>query len=114
MRQTGQVSFEALIILLVVISSAIFITTLYLQTHDITVATAICRNDLLQQINSFEGQTTLESIRVTVNAAKVATINVKTTPDNIDINNFKNSKIQETISKIKSNTSFSDVEITIN
>jgi hypothetical protein len=114
MRQRGQTNFEALILLLIVISSAIFISTIYFQTHDITVATAIARNDVLKQLNSIDGQFTIETVKVTVDSQKKATINVKTSPGTISAADLDAGNLAETEEKIKLNTSFSLVEITIN
>lgn len=114
MKQKGQTNFEALILLLVVISSAIFISTLYFQTHDITVATAIARNDILKQLNSSDEQFTIETVKVTADSQKNATINIKTSPGNISTQDLDPEKLAETGTKIQSNTSFNTVTITIN
>ncbi|MFA5357391.1 MAG: hypothetical protein WC874_00175 [Candidatus Izemoplasmatales bacterium] len=114
MKQKGQTNFEALILLLLVISSAIFISALYFQTHDITIATAIARNDILKQLNSIDEQIEIESVKVTVNSLKDANINIKTSPETVYSSNLDSEKLAETAAKIKSDTSFNHILIKIN
>ena len=52
MNPKGQITFEALLILMVAITAAIFMGMLYLQTHDVTTATIIAKNEFLVLANS--------------------------------------------------------------
>ena len=117
LKNRGQVSFEALFITLIVLTSAMFIASLYLQTHDVTVATIITRTDFLQQINSMEEKVTLNEVRVrTINNNGVleAEVSVYTRPVTITINDFDSNKITKTIDKIVMSTKFNSVEFKIN
>ena len=45
----GQVAFETIFILLVVITGTIYITSLYTTTNDVTIAQSIVRNNITEQ-----------------------------------------------------------------
>lgn len=113
----GQVSFEALFILLIVLSSGIFITNLYLQTHDVTVAAIIARTDILQQLNSFDELIVLREVTVeSVNNGGVfeAEILITTNPSKIQKSDFDQEKLNETSAKIIKLTKFSAITFKIN
>ena len=116
-KSRGQVSFEALFITLIVLSSAMYMTNLYLQTHDVTIATVIARNDLLQQLNSMEDAATLREVRiVSVDNAGVleAEISVSTNPPTLQESDFITEKIEDTKAKIINSTKFNKVTFKIN
>ena len=118
MNFKGQVSFEALFITLIILSSAMYMTGLYLQTQDITIATVIARADTLQQLNSFEDMATINEVKVItvreIDGTLTAEINISTNPKSITLANFDNAKLEETKAKILNSTKFSTVNFKIN
>jgi hypothetical protein len=116
-KENGQISFESLFIMLIVLSSAMYITNLYLQTQDVTVATIIARTDLLQQINSMEQKITLGELKIIVtNNLDVfeSEISVSTNPSTLTVQDFDETKLNETKNKIINATKFSNVTFKIN
>ena len=79
----GQTSFEALFILLIIISATITITTYYIQTSDVTVATALVRNDLTTQVNSFKDPTFVSRVNITLNSTQDANVEIETNPTTV-------------------------------
>jgi uncharacterized protein (UPF0333 family) len=116
--QKGQVSFEALFITLIVLTSAMFMITLYLQTHDVTVATSIARTDFLSQVNSFDERATIRTVRVisdnNVPGTIEAEITILTNPMSLNESNFDDEKLNETKQKIINSTKFNKVTFMIN
>ena len=113
----GQVSFEALFLTLIILSSAMYITNLYLQTNDATVATIIARTDLLAQINSFDEPITLSIVRVIAsnnNGFLSAEILVRTNPKTLTELNFDSDMLDETKNSIMETTRFQSVTFNIN
>ncbi len=116
--EKGQVSFEALFITLIVLTSAMFMTTLYLQTHDVTVATSIARVELLSQVNSFDERATIRIVRIISDnntpGITEAEITVLTNPGSIIESDFDLVKLEETKKKIINSTKFNKVTFSIN
>lgn len=105
--QKGQVAIESLILVLVIMSSTIYLSSLYYQTHNSTLAIGITRNTLVEQANSLEDLIIIESVKfnATTNTI-VATINSeKYTTIDFDIEQIKE--------KIINNTDFEEIEIEI-
>jgi uncharacterized protein (UPF0333 family) len=100
----GQVSFESLLLLLVIISSTIFITNLFIQTNDVTNAYNLIRSEFLIQTNSLSENMILEKVYF-VNEER-PTFYIKTIND--DITKIDLTKIEE---KVNANTNFENVLI---
>jgi len=107
----GQVTFEVLILALLVISSSVFISGLYIQTSDHTIATSIARTDLLRQINGIDEQVTINS--VIVKGVDTATIEVTTDPE-LTITDFDQASLLRTETKIIEATRFTSVQFNFN
>ena len=105
----GQVSFESLVLLLVIISGTAYIGSLYLQTHDTTIATSIIRSDLSAQINSIDGDFIISQIEFEKNPD--TNFEIKTIPNTLDNTNFN---LIKTSKLVEDSTNFSNVPININ
>ena len=60
MKTKGQIAFESLLVLLMVISAVIMITTLYLQFHNETVALGYARTGALEELSNQEKNVVIE------------------------------------------------------
>jgi hypothetical protein len=105
----GQVSFESLILTLVIISTVAYISILFLQFNDSTTTMAIIRNELSEQIIQKDQEIIMENISYTNN--EKPTFQIKTIPPTLTNEDFNILKITQ---KIINLTSFSDVNIQIN
>ncbi len=119
LNKKGQISFETLFIALIVLSSAIFISSLYLQIHDVTLATVIVRNNLTHQLNYLETPSRLVSVNIISitlpqEEGVTAQILIQTNPINLEITDFNSIKLEQLKEKIIQNTKFSSVEFKIN
>ena len=113
----GQISFESLFIMLIVLSSGMYITNMYLQTHDITVATAIARTDFVEQVNSMESQVIIDEVKVYSSeneSGLEADVFVTTYPSSVSEENFDSKKFEETAERIINSTKFVNVVFHIN
>jgi len=106
----GQTSFEILIIFLVVMSSAVYILGLYMQTNDATIATAIARDELFSQANGKEQTIIIDKVSLEIQNS-LPSINVKTKPNNLTSTDFDLDAIK---SKIEAATKYKDIAILIN
>ncbi len=107
MKTKGQIAFESLLVLLIVISAVIMITTLYLQFHNETVALGYARTGALEELSKQEKNIIIEKITVQKNATtSVITINVDKTPT-IDINTIKIENM------ITTNTGLKNVQVLV-
>ncbi len=109
MNKNGQVAFESLILLLVIISASIYISGLYYQTHNTTIVYGLVRNGLTEKINSFDEVIIIESIKLERGATNK--IIVKTSPSTYTNNDFD---LDDLELKILQNTNFDTVQILIN
>ncbi len=106
MDRHGQVAFESLFLTLIVLSSGIFITNLYLQTHDDTIALSIAKAEIVSQIGASNKETTIDSLKMVKSALGDVNLTVKMTPIiSLDLNTIKN--------KIKQNTRYQSININI-
>jgi uncharacterized protein (UPF0333 family) len=78
MNKKGQVAFESLLVLLVILTGAIAITGYYMQTHGDTLAITAAKTELLKQIGEKNENIYIESIRIEKNPA--TTLIIKTIP----------------------------------
>ena len=106
----GQLSFELLLILLLILSLSIYVSNLYLSTHDTTMAYTIIRDDLTAQINSFEKLASVETIQL-INTGNNNNFYVTTAPSSLNEEDFN---LLSTKEKVESSTKFSNITITIN
>lgn len=86
----GQVAFESLFLLLVTLTAAIGITTLYFQTHDDTMALSIARTETLSQISLKKETFVIEYVQIEKSLTDtnlIIKINPTTTLDTDSIKN---------------------------
>jgi uncharacterized protein (UPF0333 family) len=62
MKTRGQIAFESLLVLLVVITTATMITTLYIQIHNETMAINYARTATLEELSAQSSDTVIEKI----------------------------------------------------
>ena len=75
----GQVAFESLFHLLIVMSMSILITSLYLQTQDDTLAIALAKNEVLSELSTKKETIIVDSVTLEKSGG-IATINIKISP----------------------------------
>ncbi len=107
----GQVSFEALFILLIGVTAAAYITTLYLSTDEVTTITAIARNELTSQTNSFKQSYVLIKVKADVNYSNNSiSIDLTTSPSSLVPGDYNWSRVKQKISaKTTSFTTFNAI-----
>lgn len=104
MNQHGQLAFESLLILLIVLSSASVILSLYLQLHDETVALEYARIGTLEELSKQNKNVIIEKIQlqkkdqiptITITLDQNAIINSTSIENTIKLNtSLKNVKIE--------------------
>jgi len=105
----GQVAFESLFLFIIIITSGIYITNLYLQTHEATIAYTIVREDLVYQTNTMDN-VLIKNISLAKNSSATI-IKVQTEPNTLTNTDFTLEPIEE---KINRATSFLNPTIQIN
>lgn len=105
----GQVSFESLIILLVIITFTIILSSFFLNTYNVTNAYTLIRSELLVQSNQKNENVIIQNIFVEEN--EIPKFFVQTIPPTIDNNYFDLKKIVEKIGKF---TNFKNSQIILN
>ena len=104
----GQISFEALVIMLLVITAAVSITTLYLQTSESTSAIAITRAEITRQASEKNYEIVIEKVDLSKGNETIV---------NVQISNSGNTKIDFNSTliaeKIENETSFRNTRIII-
>jgi len=106
MKNKGQLAFESLLVLLIVITSATLILSLYLQFNDETLAIGYARVGALEELSKQKENIIIEKITLQRNPPLI-TINLNKTT-NIDINT---TKIENTI---KDNTGLKSIHVDVN
>ena len=106
MNPKGQTAFESLLVLLLVITSATLILSLYLQFHDETVALGYAKLGALEELSKQNENIIIEKISLTKNMG-VPTITIFLSQF-YDINK---TNIENTI---KENTALKNIQIQIN
>lgn len=107
----GQISFESLLILLVILTSTIIISSLFLQTNTNTNAYTLIRNEFLLQTNSQEKEIILEKIYFEQNSQPTFYLILKTNMSETEITSIIDlTKIEE---KVNSLTILKEVNIQI-
>jgi uncharacterized protein (UPF0333 family) len=79
MQKKGQVAFESIILMLVILTAAIAITSYYTQTHPDTLAISTAKTEALRQINLKNETTTIDYVQI-IKTINDTNINIKTTP----------------------------------
>lgn len=103
----GQVAFESLFIVLVVLSAAIFITTLYLNTNETTVSAAIIRDELFSQTLDMNTNVLLTYLHIEKNnGVGIPTIEVTTDPNTIRSADFNWTLVKNKLSKVTTLSNF--------
>lgn len=105
--QRGQVAIESLILVLVIMSSTIYLGSLYYQTHNTTMAIGLARNTIVEQANSLEELIIVESIKFDPIINNMIITIKSETHSQADFN------IEEIQNKIIKNTSFKEIQIEI-
>jgi uncharacterized protein (UPF0333 family) len=104
----GQISFETLLLLLIVISITTFVTILFVQTNDMTNAYSLIRSEFSVQANNKPGEVILERI---IFENKTNTFNLIIIPKELESNDFNVEIIEK---KVNNLTGLNDIKITIN
>ena len=111
-RLKGQVAFESLFILLVIMTAAIYISNLYLQVHEATAAGAAARDELFAQTIDMNTSVVLRHVHFGRSAQTGATILVvETDPKTLGPSDFDWIPVKERLAKISDLTNFS---VTVN
>jgi len=99
----GQVAFESLVILLVVVTGAAAISSIYLQTHEDTLAISAARNEVLSQLSEKNTLVTIDFIKIEKSQTDTNLL-IKTSPQtalNVDL-------VKQ---KIYSQTTFKNIKV---
>ena len=105
----GQVAFESLFIVLVIMTAAIYITMLYMNTNEPTVATAIVRDELFSQALDMNSNVLLKYVHINRNASAIpptTTIEITTDPGTLRSKDFNWADVNARLSRATSITSF--------
>ncbi len=105
MNHYGQLAFESLLILLIVLSSASIILSLYLQLHDETLALEYARIGTLEELSKQSNNVIIEKIELQ-KKNQIPTITIM-----LDQNAIINSTAIE--NTIKENTSLKNIKIEV-
>jgi archaellum component FlaF (FlaF/FlaG flagellin family) len=104
----GQVSFEALVIMLLVISAAISITTLYVQTSESTSALSIVRTELTKQASENKYEIIIDTVDFSKGSENLFNVNI------INSGNTKTDfNTTPIIEKLESETALRNIRIII-
>ncbi|VVB74279.1 Uncharacterised protein [uncultured archaeon] len=107
MNKKGQIAFESLLILLVIMTGAIAITSFYMQTHGDTLAISAARTEVLRQIGEKNENIYIESIQMDKSLAGTIIISIKTSPKKTETDFNKTTIIQK--AKIASSENITDI-----
>ena len=80
----GQVAFESLFVLLIVLTAAIGIGSYYLQLHDDTMAISATRAETLNQLGAKNSNSIIESVKVVQTGADTNVIITLTPPTQLN------------------------------
>lgn len=105
----GQVAFETLFIFIIIMTSAIFITSLFIQTNEAIVSESLARNAITEQAALQGKKIIIESVSFEKTTNTKITITVMC--EEIQETIFDPEKIEE---MIEEKTSFRNIEIVIN
>jgi len=105
----GQVSFEVLLLILLVVIIAITMTNLFIQTNDTTNAYLLIRNEFLLQTNIKNEEIILEQIYFV--QEDTPTFYIKTIPIITNSNDINLTLIEDKVNKM---TNFKNTKIKIN
>lgn len=89
LKAKGQIAFESLLVLLVVITLAVLFTTMYTQIHDETLAIGYARTETLSQIASQNSDSIIEKVYIQKTQISSKIIIVLNTPTQIDTEKIK-------------------------
>jgi hypothetical protein len=109
MNYKGQVAFESLILLVMIISASIYIGGLYFQTQDTTNAYLITRTLMIEELNSLKQTYTIDYLELITGENNI--LNIGTTPNTLTNSDIDVNKIEE---KIIQETGFDNISIQIN
>ncbi|MFA5931220.1 MAG: hypothetical protein WC821_02830 [archaeon] len=92
----GQAAFESLFLLLIILTAAIAITSLYLQIHDDTMAMSVAKVETLNQLGLKKELIVIDYIKIEKSIVDTNLI-IKLTPlTALDINSIKNKVLAST------------------
>ena len=102
----GQVAFESLFLMLVVLSASIAITSIYLQTHQDTIALSITKEETVKQLAAMDSYVILKKLDLKKTSSTDINIDVYLEPSvQIDTSSIK--------TKILSKTSYTNLNINL-
>ena len=111
----GQTSIETLFLLLVIITSTIFIMGLYSQTHDSTIGISIVRTEIGRLANSMDELVLIKKVSHNQMATGENIFIIKTDPDSLTKLDFNTgNKLNEISEKISSTTRLTNIVYQIN
>ncbi len=106
MSKKGQIAFESLLVLLVIMTGAIAITSFYMQTHGDTLAISAARTELLRQIGEKNESIYIETIQL--NKSSGTELLLTTTPKKL-ATDFNSAAIKQ---KVEEASAYKNVTIT--
>ncbi|MBT4870792.1 MAG: hypothetical protein HON47_04410 [Candidatus Diapherotrites archaeon] len=110
----GQASIESLFLLLVIITSVIFILGLYSQTHDSTVGISIVRTQVTSLANSMDEMVIIKKVSLNRMETGENIFVIKTDPSTLNENDFGTNNLDEITNQILSSTRLINIEYQIN
>jgi len=110
----GQTATEVLFLLLIIITSTIFIIGLYSQTHDSTIGISIVRSEINNLANSMDDLVLIKKVSLIRTATGENIFAIVTDPDNLSQSDFGTSKLEEISKKVRDSTAFEQITYQIN
>ena len=110
----GQASVESLFLLLVIITSVIFILGLYSQTHDSTVGISIVRTQITSLANSMDEMVIIKKVSLNRMETGENIFVIKTDPSNLNENDFGITNLSKISKQVLSSTKLTKIEYQIN
>jgi len=110
----GQAAVESLFILLVIITSVIFILGLYSQTHDSTVGVSITRTEITSLANSMDEMVLLKQVHINREISGQTIFVIITDPPTINENDFGSDNLISISEKVMASTRLRNITYQIN
>jgi hypothetical protein len=111
----GQTSVETLFLLLVIITSTIFIMGQYTQTHDATVGISIVRTEVNSIANSMDKMVLIKKVDLNRRMSGENIFNIKTDPATLTKLDFnQNGELDEITTRIIQSTQLTNIQYRIN
>ena len=110
----GQTSVEVLFLLLIVITSTIFIIGLYSQTSDGTVGISIVRTEISKLASSMDDLVLIKKVSLNRMANGANVFVIVTDPKTIRRDDFGQTKLNEISAKVIESTRLTNIDYNIN